>query len=292
MTSPRSLAGRLLSLGARLLALADRLLPALLMASSVTLLAAGLLWYGSPDAVGTGATTTAAHTTSATFDPGNAGDPGTIPGASAPTASSSAGASAAPTRSGVTPAPGTSPAASPSGPFATPIGGGDPAVATRVVIPSLLIDLPIVSRDLAVPGQGPDQYPPCDVALYHTDFVQPGQAGTTYLYAHARAGMFLPLLTASQVSNGTALIGDVVQVYTDDDRLFVYQITLVRTHATDFALATDVPPGASQLVLQTSEGPRGTVPKLQVLAEPIDVQAASDQAAHPRARPRACYNTP
>ena len=70
-------------------------------------------------------------------------------------------------------------------------------MATRVVIPSLGIDLPIVSRDLAVPNQGPDVYPPCDVAVYHTSFQQPGQPGTAYLYAHARDGMFLPLLNAS-----------------------------------------------------------------------------------------------
>ena len=37
---------------ARLMRAADRLLSALLMAASVTLLAAGLLWYGSPGATG------------------------------------------------------------------------------------------------------------------------------------------------------------------------------------------------------------------------------------------------
>ena len=70
----------------------------------------------------------------------------------------------------------------------------------RVIIPSLRIDLPVISRDLRVPGQGPDGYPPCDVALYQTAFGQPGQPGTTYLYAHAREGMFLPLLTRPRIT--------------------------------------------------------------------------------------------
>ena len=154
------------------------------------------------------------------------------------------------------------------------------------------IDLPIVSRELRVPDQGPDRYPPCDVAVYHTAFQQPGEDGSTYIYAHARDGMFLPLLTAAERRDGASLIGDLVQVYTDDDREYVYEITLVKRHAIDFSLAEDVPPGVSQLVLQTSEGPPGTLPKLQILAEPIDVLRASQADAHPKAHPRACYGVP
>jgi hypothetical protein len=184
-----------------------------------------------------------------------------------------------------TPAATSRPTPSPS---ATP----RPAVATRIVIASLDIDLPVISRDRRVRGQGPDQYPPCDVALYHTAFQQPGEPGTTYLYAHARSGMFLPLLRASERRDGASLIGSLVQVYTADDREHVYQITQVKRHALDFSLAFDAPPDAQQLILQTSEGPRGTIPKLQVLAEPVEVLASTRAEARPRARPRACYDTP
>ncbi len=45
-------------------------------------------------------------------------------------------------------------------------------------------------------------------------------------------------------------------------------------------------------MLQTSEGPRGTVPKLQVLAEPIEVLEATHREANPKPRPRPCYDTP
>ena len=165
-------------------------------------------------------------------------------------------------------------------------------MATRIVIPSEDIDLAIVSRDLRVPGQGPDKYPPCDVALYHTAFDQPGQLGTTYIYAHARAGMFLPLLDASLRHDGASLLGALVQIYTDDDRVHLYQITLVNRHALDFSLALDAPSGVEQLILQTSEGPRGTVPKLQVLATPIEVLPSTFPDAHPTPAPRPCYNTP
>lgn len=164
------------------------------------------------------------------------------------------------------------------------------ARATRIIVRYLGIDLPIISRDRRVQDQGPDQYPPCDVALYHTAFEQPGEPGTTYLYGHARDGMFLPLLEASMRNDGQELLGKVVRVYTSDDLLHLYRITQVKRHATDFSLVTDAPADKEQLILQTSEGPRGTVPKLQVLAEPYDVQEVSREEARPEARPRACYN--
>jgi hypothetical protein len=157
-------------------------------------------------------------------------------------------------------------------------------------VPSLGIDLPVVSRARRVPGQGPDLYPPCDVAIYHTAFGQPGEPGTTYLYAHARDGMMLSLLEASERRNGRQMLGDRVEVYTSDNLKHIYEISRVKRHATDFSLAFDAPPERHQLILQTSEGPRGTIPKLQVLARPVEVVPAERAEAHPRARPRACYN--
>jgi hypothetical protein len=164
--------------------------------------------------------------------------------------------------------------------------------ATRIVLKSVGIDLPVISRDRRIPDQGPDQYPPCDVALYHTAFEQPGQPGTTYLYAHAREGMFLPLLEAAERDNGKELIGDIVRVFTSDAKEHVYRISKVKRHATDFSLVTDAKPDAEQLILQTSEGPRGTVPKLQILALPVEVRESTREEARPQAHPRACYNTP
>jgi len=116
--------------------------------------------------------------------------------------------------------------------------------------------------------------------------LQPGQGRATYLYAHARTGMFLPILDASKVDDGAAMIGMLVQVYTSDDQLFLYEITEVRRHQTtldDAASAT-----TEQLWLQTSEGPRGTPGKTQVIAMPLSSGPADPADAHPVPKPVVC----
>jgi len=153
-------------------------------------------------------------------------------------------------------------------------------VATRVVVKDLGIDLPIILQpsDIA--------YPLCDVAMYLEGLGQPGFGGATYLYAHARDGMFLPILAASKIRNGAKMLGMTVQVYTSDNRLFIYQITEVRRHQLnldDAAAAT-----TEQVWLQTSEGPKGTRPKTQVVAQFVSAGPADPLAAHPDARPREC----
>jgi hypothetical protein len=115
---------------------------------------------------------------------------------------------------------------------------------------------------------------------------QPGLPGATYLYAHAREGMFLPILEASLVNDGKSMLGMLVQVYTSDDRYFIYQITEVRRHETtlnDAIAATD-----EELWLQTSEGPRGTPGKLQVIALPLANGQADPADAHPTPHPVVC----
>jgi hypothetical protein len=101
--------------------------------------------------------------------------------------------------------------------------------------------------------------------------------------------MFQPLLRASLVDDGAALIGALVEVYTTADELHLYEITTVKRHATDLAIASG---SAEQLVLQTSEGPPGTVPKLQVAAVPLTVVPATAADAQPSAQPRVCAVTP
>jgi hypothetical protein len=153
--------------------------------------------------------------------------------------------------------------------------------ATRIAVPALGIDLAVTKQ----PG-GPATYPACGVAMYIEQLGQPGQGRATYLYAHAREGMFLPLLAQSEVEDGAAMLGMVVQVWTSDNQLFLYEISEVRRHATD--LDDAVSADHEQLWLQTSEGPRGTVPKLQVVAEPLSNGPADPAEAHPVPRPVAC----
>lgn len=229
-------------------AVAGRLLPALLTALGVTLVGAGLLTYLTPTvAVGPG-----------------------------PSPSSPPVASPEPSVS----IPGPSDTAPPS-PSASPSASPAERVATRIVIPALRIDLPVVT-----PPGGPDTYPLCNVAMYIQELSQPGEPGATYIYAHARVGMFLPLLEESKRNNGRRMLGMLVQVYTSDDQLFLYEISEVRRHQTTLDAAFAV--RDEQLWLQTSEGPRGTKEKLQIVALPIGSLPADHDQAHPTPKPVVC----
>jgi hypothetical protein len=154
-------------------------------------------------------------------------------------------------------------------------------VATRIVIRKLRIDLPVM---LQTANYG--DFPLCDVALYQPLLGQPGEGRATYIYAHAREGMFLPLLISSQDNNGARMIGDVVEVYTSDNDVFLYTIKEVHSGVLDlndaFATTTE------RLFLQTSEGPAGTVPKLQVIADFLSANQTDPTSAHPDAHPRIC----
>jgi hypothetical protein len=154
------------------------------------------------------------------------------------------------------------------------------------VVPALRIDLPVVK-----PPDDPAHFPYCDVAEFLPQLSQPGFAGTTYLYAHAREGMFLPLLLQSRIDNGSAMLGMLVQVYTSDNFVFLYEVTRVlRNQASlDAAFAAT----EEQLMLQTSEGPRKGLPGYtglltMVVARPLSVGPADPKAANPVAKPVAC----
>jgi sortase (surface protein transpeptidase) len=179
------------------------------------------------------------------------------------------------------------------GPSVAPSAGASPmaAIATRVRIPQLGVDLPIV-------GNPNEEFPLCDVAEYLTldkALAYPGLPQATYLYAHARKNMFLPLLTASKVNAGDAMLGMWVEVYTDDNQRHIYEITQVIRGLPPTSSSLDKPLGATtdQLWLQTSEGPRENSTKLEVVAEPIPgVLAASQADAHPTGKGNVCPDAP
>ncbi len=152
------------------------------------------------------------------------------------------------------------------------------AVATRIAIPGLEVDLPIMK-----PPRG---YPPCNVAMYIQELSQPREAGVTLIYAHARKGMFLPLLERSRINNGASLIGATVKVWTSNDLVSTYRITRVRRHVTSLDGVFGI--GPEQLWLQTSEGPRGTAAKLIVVAKRVSYAATDYASAHPTPRLVVC----
>ena len=223
--------------------LRTRLLPALVLALGVGLIANGLLSYTSPVEAQPIARAIASYVPLPTLDPEF-----NLP-------------------------PGQTPNANPSFPA--------DRVATRIVIRRLNVDLPIIEQ---LPEHG--SYPLCDVAMYLPSLGQPGSGRATYLYAHAREGMFLPLLIASQENNGARMLGYVVEIYTSDDYLFLFKISEVRRHTLNLndAFADNV----GRLWLQTSEGPNGTVPKLQVVADFVSASKTDPNQAHPDAHPRQC----
>ena len=99
--------------------------------------------------------------------------------------------------------------------------------------------------------------------------------------------MFGPIYNLA-ILQGTPrkMLGMIVQVYTSDNRLYLYEVTQVKLHQ----LTLDAPIAATteQLWLQTSEGPKGTPGKTQLLAMPLSVGAADPADAHPKARPVVC----
>ncbi len=226
-----------------------RVLPALLTALGVTILSAGLLNYAVP--VGA--------------EPG----PSTSPLPSAAVVPTPSPRLTLPPIGTARPSPET-PAPSATLPPAD-------RVVTRVRVARLDIDLAVV--------RGNDGYPYCGVAMYLPILSQPGFGGATYLYAHARDGMFLPLLR----TKGRDQRGLIVDVWTSDDWLYQYEITEVRRdQPVDTGLRDPLAVATEQLWLQTSQGPDRTFGYTQVIADPVGARPANHTAAHPRARPVAC----
>jgi hypothetical protein len=155
------------------------------------------------------------------------------------------------------------------------------AVPTRVVIATLGIDLPVIRPR-------PDEtFPLCDVAEFLPSYGLPGLPGVTFVYAHARAGMFLPLLEASRTRDGRAMIGQQVLLYSSDRLRRRYLITEVHRGVHDLDVVNEL--AGDALVLQTSETSHSTGTKLVVVARPTGAVAmVAARAARPDARPRAC----
>jgi hypothetical protein len=226
--------------------LRTRLVPAVITAAGIALIAAGLLSYSTP---------AQAEPPAPTESPETSADPSSSPAL-------------------LTFPPLLSPSASPLASSSTH------GVVTRVTVPALSIDLPVVKP--------PSGFPYCNVAMYLDIFSQPGEEGPTYIFAHARTGMFLPLLTQSQRNNGQGMINMIVQVYTSDDQLFLYRIFKVRRHYSASTSLQGLPVKDNQLWLQTSEGPLTSSTKLQVVANLLTSGPADHRDAHPKAHPVVC----
>ena len=200
--------------------------------------------------------------------------------------------------SGIHAPPGTPPpasAASAAQPSARATASGLPAeasfdraptgYATRLVIPYLDVDLPVIEG--RVDGEGNPLFPLCDVAEYLAYYVQPGASGATYIYGHAQRGMLAPLLEASAIE-GEPLLGQAIVVFTTGGWRHEYSISLVKRHATDYSIADNVAPDKHRLIVQTSEGPVGDPNKVQVAARPVSTERATPDEVATSPQPREC----
>lgn len=148
--------------------------------------------------------------------------------------------------------------------------------ATRVRMPGQgVLDRGI---DLAV-VRSPNGYPYCNVAMYMPALNQPTEPGVTFIFAHARKGMFLPLLNQWLKNRGVNLIGLKAYVYTSNSWMYTYQVDRVwKSRTLDGAFQS-----AEKLWLQTSTGPNYTYPKLFLELHRVSGVQVSYSEAHPRA---------
>jgi LPXTG-site transpeptidase (sortase) family protein len=146
-------------------------------------------------------------------------------------------------------------------PSASPTATPAPTIPPgyRIKIARLAIDLPIAEGDIerdTVQQQTPDNF-----AFHFPGTAIPGDGGNSYIYAHARRGMFLSLWSAR--------VGDEVTIVTPDGRERRYAVSEVhpRVEPTDVSWAQ--PTTTERLTLQTSTGPNPGDPRFVVIALPV-----------------------
>jgi LPXTG-site transpeptidase (sortase) family protein len=145
------------------------------------------------------------------------------------------------------------PTPSPATPTIPPMPDG-----YRIQIPRLAIDLPIMEGDLqrdTVVQQTPEGF-----AFHLPGTAIPGSGSNTYLYAHARRGMFLSLWNAR--------VGDQVSISTPAGEPITYVVTEVHPRVAPNDISWVQPTPEERLTLQTSTGPNREDPRFVVVAAP------------------------
>lgn len=134
------------------------------------------------------------------------------------------------------------------------------ALGYRIQIPRLGIDLPIAEGDVVRDIQ--QQKTPESFAFHLPGTAIPGQGSNTYLYAHARTGMFLALWNSRP--------GDEVLISTPDLKVLRYVIVEVRPRVPFDDVSVIQPTSREQLTLQTSTGPNSGDPRFVAVAIPAN----------------------
>jgi LPXTG-site transpeptidase (sortase) family protein len=128
----------------------------------------------------------------------------------------------------------------------------------RIEVPRLGIDLPIaegdIERDVVV------QKTPENFAFHFPGTAIPGTFGNSYIYAHARTGMFLSLWNAR--------VGDQVSITTPAGVELKFVVTEVHPKVPPADTSWLQPSADERLTLQTSTGPNRDDPRFVVIAGP------------------------
>ena len=125
-------------------------------------------------------------------------------------------------------------------------------------MPRLGIDLPIAEGDVA--RDIDQQKTPENFAFHLPGSAIPEQGSNTYLYAHARTGMFLTLWNARP--------GDQIFISTPDLRLLTYVVQDVHPRVPPDDVSWVQPTSSERVTLQTSTGPNSGDPRFVVVAVP------------------------
>jgi hypothetical protein len=154
-----------------------------------------------------------------------------------------------------------SPPPSPTvGATASPTASPTPPIPPgyRIKIARLAIDLPIAEGDVqrdTVQQQTPDNF-----AFHLPGTAFPGDRGNSYIYAHARRGMFLNLWSARE--------GDEIVIVTPDARELRYVVSEVHPRVDPAEVSWTAPTSTERVTLQTSTGPNPADPRFVVIALP------------------------
>ena len=129
----------------------------------------------------------------------------------------------------------------------------------RIKIVRLSIDLPIAEGDLdrdTVRQETPENF-----AFHLPGTAIPGDGSNSYIYAHARRGMFLSLWNTRE--------GDEVTIITPDAHELRYVVSEVHPRVDPSDVTWAARTSSERLTLQTSTGPNPGDPRFVVIALPV-----------------------
>lgn len=126
----------------------------------------------------------------------------------------------------------------------------------RVRVARLGIDLPLLDGDTV--RDTVLRSTPNGAAFLLPSSAPPGSGGNSYVYAHARTGMFLSLWRAR--------LGDVVEVIGPLGELRRYVVTEIHPRVVPTDVRYTLPTGDERITLQTSTGPNDADPRFVVVA--------------------------